>query len=193
MRNRPAHRSGASLVLIGLLVVSACSGGTSPPDSAAPTGNANPGTTPAVDASPTGAGEPATDVPSAEATLPPVDLPPAAPGTGRLDLGSRVFEIELSECTFQDGGTVTAEGETSEGFPFEFLQFYLNGAWSQSQVQVDTGPTVIHVIRSSAAAGAQPATVDGTRITWTEEFRELDVAQNAFIFSGQGSLNLTCP
>ncbi len=119
--------------------------------------------------------------------------PAAAPGTGTLDLGDKVYAITVTECTFQPTGTVEVKGTTDDGSTFDMTQFYLGDKWSQSDLEVDNGKIKVYTLASSASEGAEPATVTGKRVIWTREFRTLDVAANAFAGPArQGTVNLTC-
>ena len=119
--------------------------------------------------------------------------PAAAPGKGTLDLGDEVYAITVTECKFQPGGTFTVKGTASDGAAFEMTQFYLGDEWSQTQVQVETEALNVYAIIGRATEGAEPATVTGKNVTWTREFRTLDVAANAFAGPArEGTLNLTC-
>jgi hypothetical protein len=119
--------------------------------------------------------------------------PAAAPGTGTLDLGDKVYAITVTECTFKPNGTFEVKGTADDGSTFEMTQFYLGDTWSQSDAEVDNGKIKVYTLVSSASEGAEPATVTGKRITWTQEFRTLDVAGNAFAGPARnGTVNLTC-
>ncbi len=119
--------------------------------------------------------------------------PAAAPGTGTLDLGDKVYAITVTECKFQPGGTFTVKGTTDDGAAFDMTQFYLNDEWSQTQVQVETDKLNVYAIIGRATEGAEPASVTDKNVTWTREFRTLDVAANAFAGPArEGTLNLTC-
>jgi hypothetical protein len=120
--------------------------------------------------------------------------PAPAPGSGQLELDDgRAFAIAVSECKFQPGGTFTVKGTTDSGETFEMTQFFLDGDWSQTNVQIESANgDSIYVIRSRATEGAAPATVDGKSVSWTEEFRELDESANAHVYTGEGTLRLTC-
>lgn len=119
--------------------------------------------------------------------------PAAAPGEGTLDLGDKVYAITVTECKFQPGGSFTVKGTTDDGAAFDMTQFYLNDEWSQTQVQVETDKLNVYAIIGRATEGAEPASVTGKNVTWTREFRTLDVAANAFAGPArEGTLNLTC-
>ena len=119
--------------------------------------------------------------------------PAAAPGKGTLDLGDKVYAITVTECEFKTGGTFEVKGTTDDGSTFDMTQFYLGGNWSQSDMEVDNGKIKVYTLASSASEGAEPATVTGKNVTWTREFRTLDVAANAFDGPArEGTLNLTC-
>jgi len=117
-----------------------------------------------------------------------------APGSGQVELDDgRAFAIAISECKFQPAGTFTVKGTTDGGETFEMTQFFLGGDWSQTNVQIESANgDSIYVIRSRATEGAAPATVDGKSVSWTEEFRELDESANAHVYTGEGTLRLTC-
>ena len=122
--------------------------------------------------------------------------PAAAPGAGRLEVGGKTYDLTIASCEFNGEGPAEGSfevtGSDSDGHDFEMTQFFLNGEWSQSDVQLDLGKTKIYVIRSSASDGAEPAAVDGSNVTWVESYRELDEAANAQVELGEGTLNFTC-
>jgi hypothetical protein len=122
--------------------------------------------------------------------------PAAKAGQGRFDVNGTTYALTVTECKFNGEGLAEGSFEVkatdADGHDFDMTQFYLNGDWSQTDIQLDLGPTMIYVIRSSASEGAVPATVDGTNVTWTESFRELDEAANSQVEIGTGTLNLTC-
>lgn len=147
-----------------------------------------------------GAADDAAADPAAEEEAEPAAMAdagaPAAPGQGTLDVGGTTYDLTIAECTFnEDGpseGTFEVKGSDAEGHNFEMTQFFLNGDWSQSDVQLDLDNTKIYVISSSSREGAEPATLDGQNVTWVVDFRELDEAANSQVELGSGVLNLTC-
>ncbi len=191
-------RATAALATLSL-VLAGCSGGGEATDptidpakssSIAPSASSG-GESPAA-ASPVAASPAATSGGSGSG-----DTGPAAdPGTGRLEVNGKTYSFTISKCKFTDDGpskgTVDVKGTEASGASFEMTQFYLGDSWSQTSVQLDFGPTQIYVIRSGASAGAVPATVDGTNVTWIESYHELDVAANSQVAVGEGVLNLTC-
>jgi hypothetical protein len=121
--------------------------------------------------------------------------PPPAAGQGRLALDDgRSFTITIAECEFQPNGTFTVKGTSDAGKTFEMTQFYLGDDWSQSQVSLEDPATndQIYVITSSASDGAEPATVAGKSVSWTQTFRELDESENRHVYTGEGTVQLTC-
>jgi hypothetical protein len=122
--------------------------------------------------------------------------PPAKAGEGSFQVNGTTYALKVTECTFNDEGlaegTFEIAATDADGHPFEMTQFYLNGDWSQTDVQLDLGPTKIYVIRSAASDGAAPAEVNGTNVTWSETYRELDEAANSQQEIGTGTLNITC-
>ncbi|HUG64270.1 MAG TPA: hypothetical protein VMK83_03555 [Gaiellaceae bacterium] len=123
------------------------------------------------------------------------DGPAHAPGQGTLVLDDgRSFAITVTECEGEPAGTFSASGTSVEGSEFEIGNFYLGENWSQSQasLQFPNGDQ-IYVIVSRVAEGADPATVDGSTLTWTQTFRELDESANQHVYTGEGVVRLTCP
>ncbi len=127
----------------------------------------------------------ATDPNPVQASDPAVEKdtgPAAAAGQGSSDVNGTTYALTIASCKFNGEGLPEGKfevnGKDSDGHDFEMTQFYLNGDWSQSDVQLDLGPTKIYVIRSSAREGAAPAVVDGQNVTWVESYRELDDAAN---------------
>ena len=122
--------------------------------------------------------------------------PAAEAGEGSFEVNGTTYALKVTECTFNDEGlsegTFEIAATDADGHPFEMTQFYLNGDWSQTDVQLDLGPTMIYVIRTAASEGAAPAEVNGTNVTWSESYRELDVAANSQEDIGTGTLNITC-
>ncbi len=127
--------------------------------------------------------------------------PAPAPGKGSLVLDDgRTFALTITECEFVQGpgsptaGTIEVQGTSEKGARFELTQFFLNGEWSQSDASIEfPNRDQIYVIVSSASADGEPATVDAKTITWTRTFKELDESANAHVYSGEGTLVLTCP
>jgi len=124
---------------------------------------------------------------------------PAGRGTLVLDDG-RSFTITVTECQFNpdDGtptaGTVEVKGTSERGSTFELTQFFLNGEWSQSDASIAfPNRDQIYVLVSSASSDGEPATVEGKTIRWTRTFKELDESANAHVYTGEGTLLLTCP
>lgn len=117
-----------------------------------------------------------------------------APGTGRLVLDDgRAFAITVTECKFQPAGTFTVEGTGDDGATFEMTQFFLNDEWSQSQVELQfPNSDSVYVIVSRATEGAEPATVEGKSVSWTQTFRELDESANRHVYTGEGTVRVTC-
>ncbi len=120
--------------------------------------------------------------------------PAPAPGTGRLVLDDgRVFAIALTECEFRPDGTFEINGTSDEGATFDMTQFFLNDEWSQSDASIEfPNNDQVYVIVSRATEGAEPATVDGKTVVWTQTFRELDESANRHVYTGEGALQLTC-
>ena len=72
-------------------------------------------------------------------------------------------------------------------------QFFLNGKWSQSDAGIEfPNSDQIYVLVSSRSEGAEPAAVDGKTIRWTQTFKELDESANAHVYTGKGTLSITC-
>jgi hypothetical protein len=121
--------------------------------------------------------------------------PAPSPGQGLLVLDDgRSFAIAISACEFQPNGTFNVDGTSDDGATFEMTQFYLGDDWSQSQVSLEYPETrdQIYVIVSKATDGAEPATVEGKSVTWTQTFKELDESANAHVYTGEGTVQLTC-
>lgn len=119
--------------------------------------------------------------------------PAPAAGQGRLTLDhGRAFAITISECEFDPRGPFTVDGTSDDGAAFAMTQFYLGGEWSQSQVSLEyPSRDQIYVIVTSAREGAEPATVEG-KCTWTQTFSELDESENRNVYTGEGTVQLTC-
>jgi hypothetical protein len=192
-------RVAAALTSLSL-VLAGCAGGGGVTDPTADPASDPTATATAAPAASAGAGDP----PDAASAAPATDAPagggdtgaPAAPGEGRLEVGGTTHAFTISECDQRDDGptkgTVEVRGTTTDGATFAMTQFYLNDKWSQTSVEIDDGSTKIYVIRSGTREGAVPATVDGSNVTWIEQFRELDLAANSQVDLGTGVLNLTC-
>jgi hypothetical protein len=121
-------------------------------------------------------------------------VPAAAPGTGTLELDDgRAFAITVTECEFQPSGTFEIKGTSDQGSEFDMTQFYLSDEWSQTDASIEfPNRDQIYVIVSSSTPDAEPATVDGKSVTWVQTFRELDESANAHVYTGKGTLSLTC-
>ena len=121
--------------------------------------------------------------------------PAPAPGQGSLDLDDgRSYAITITECRFDPNGTFTVKGSSTEATTFEMTQFYLGEQWSQSQVSLEfPNRDQIYVIVGRLADDAEPATVEGKSISWTRMFRELDESANMHVYTGEGTVRLTCP
>lgn len=134
---------------------------------------------------------PATDT---ETSSPDTAVAAAAPGTGTLELADgRSFTITVSECEFQPTGTFEIKGTSDNGAEFDMTQFYLNDKWSQTDASIQyPNRDQVYVIVSAASPDAEPATVDGKSVTWVQTFRELDESANAHVYTGEGTLSLTC-
>jgi hypothetical protein len=118
-----------------------------------------------------------------------------APGTGTLVLDDgRVFAITVSQCEFLPNGTFTVNGTGDQGATFELTQFYLGEEWSQSQVDLQfPNRDRVYVIVTKATEGAEPATVEGKSVSWTQPtFRELDESANSHVYQGEGTVRVTC-
>ncbi len=120
--------------------------------------------------------------------------PAPAPGKGSLVLDDgRVFALTVSECEFQPNGTFQIDGTSDKGSTFEVVQFYLGDKWSQSSVNIVLpNSDQVYVIVSNATEGAEPITVDGKTLSWTQTFRELDESANRHVYTGQGTVQVTC-
>ena len=187
-------RSGTSLSTLAALtlVLAACSSGSAGASDPA----AEPAGSVAAPDSPEDAGAGSAD-PTPEETPATADTgPPAKAGEGQFVVNGATYALTVTECSFNGEGPADGSFEVratdADGHDFDMTQFYLNGDWSQTDVQLDLGPTMIYVIRSSASEGAAPAQVDAKNITWTESYRELDEAANSQVDVGTGTLNLTC-
>ena len=191
-----SRKSGAGLSTLAtlMLVLAACSGGSAGTGDAA----AEPaGSVAAPSPAAQGEDESADPTPADTPAVAVADTGPAAKaGQGRFDVNGASYALTITECKFNGEGpaegTFEVKATDADGHDFEMTQFYLNGDWSQTDVQLDLGPTMIYVIRSSASEGAAPAMVDGANVTWTESYRELDEAANSQVEIGTGTLNLTC-
>jgi hypothetical protein len=182
-------------VILFLLVASGCGGG----DESAADDEQAPITTDAGDTT-TDATTEDTATETETETSPPTSGPAPAPGTGTLVLDDgRSFAITVSECEFQpsDGsptaGSFEIAGTSERGSEFGLTQFFLNGEWSQTNAALEfPNRDQIYVITFAAGDG-EPATVDGKTVTWAESFRELDESANRHVYTGAGTLTLTCP
>ncbi len=121
-------------------------------------------------------------------------VPAAAPGTGTLELDDgRAFAIVVTECEFQPSGTFEIKGTSDQGSEFDMTQFYLSDEWSQTDASIEfPNRDQIYVIVTRATPDGEPATVDGKSVTWVQTFRELDESANAHVYTGKGTLSLTC-
>jgi hypothetical protein len=126
--------------------------------------------------------------------------PAPAPGKGTLELDDgRSFAISVTRCNLgESDGTLTAgsfevAGTSGQGSTFEMTQFYLNDSWSQSDASIKFPNADQIYVLASAAGGAEPATVEGKSIAWTQTFKELDESANSHVYTGEGTLRLTCP
>ena len=138
-----------------------------------------------------GPGEPA----ETETTSAASDGPPPAPGQGVFSLDDgRTYALAIGECTFQPSGTIEVQGTSDEGSRFEMTQFQLGDEWRQTDASIQfANGDRIYVIVSSASPGGEPAEVEGKTITWGQAFQELDESANSIVYSGSGTLRLTCP
>jgi hypothetical protein len=189
MRLRPPRIAVAAT----LATMAAACGGAAAPETNGPTAGATPTSDPAS-TQPAGSTPAATPPPGGEG---PDTGAPAAPGEGRLEVGGAVYSFTIDECDFTtDGptaGSFEVSGTTADGSTFEMVQFFLGGNWSQTSVDLDDpGSKRVYVIRNRAAEGAQPASIDGTNVTWVETYFELDEAANSQTSIGEGVVNLTC-
>lgn len=118
-----------------------------------------------------------------------------APGQGTLELDDgRTYSIAIGECTFQPSGTIEVSGTTDDGSTFEMLQFHLGDEWSRTNVSIErANGDQIYVMVSSATPDGEPAEVERKTITWQQVFQELDSSANSVVYSGSGTLRLTCP
>lgn len=123
------------------------------------------------------------------------DGPPPAAGLGTLTLADgRVFALAVSRCDPQPSGTFTVEGTGDEGATFEMTQLYLGDTWSRTQASLAlAGGDQVYATASSAVDGAEPAVVEGRSVSWTQTFRELDESANSHVYTGAGTVRLTCP
>ncbi len=183
----PSIVAAATLVL----TLAACGGGG---DSAA--SSEAEAETVAVEETATTSGSAASDDPQTGTDTSDSDTaaPTAAPGTGKLELDDgRVFAITVTSCEFQPSGTFEIKGTSDRGSEFDMTQFYLGDEWSQTDAAIGfPNRDQIYVIVSRATPDGEPATVDGKSVTWVQTFRELDESANAHVYTGQGTLRLTC-
>lgn len=118
-----------------------------------------------------------------------------APGKGVLSLDDgRTYSITVGECEFQPSGTIEISGTSDEGSTFDLTQFQLGDEWRQTDASIkfDNGDQ-IYVIVSSASPDGEAAEVEGKTIVWEQAFQELDESSNSIVYSGSGTLRLTCP
>jgi hypothetical protein len=118
-----------------------------------------------------------------------------APGQGTLALDDgRTYSIAVGECTFQPSGTIEVSGTTDEGSAFTMTQFHLGGEWSRTDASIElANGDRIYVMVSSATPDGEPAEVEGKTIAWEQVFQELDASANSIVYSGSGTLRLSCP
>ncbi|MFO7571980.1 MAG: hypothetical protein R6W48_05180 [Gaiellaceae bacterium] len=136
-----------------------------------------------------------TETSDAETSPTAGDGAPPAPGQGVLSLDDgRTYSIAIGECTFQPSGTIEVAGTTDEGATFTMTQFYLGEEWSRTDASIELADgDRIYVIVSSATPDGEPAEVEGKTITWEQVFQELDASANSIVYSGSGTLRLSCP
>lgn len=136
-----------------------------------------------------------TETTDTEASAAVDDAPPPTSGQGTLWLADgRTYAIAIAECAIQPGGTVEVSGTSDGGATFTMTQFYLDEEWSRSDASIElANGDRIFVLASPATPDTAPAKVDGKAITWEQVFQELDESANAIVYTGNGSLRLTCP
>ena len=188
---RTPERAIAAMAALGL-VVTGCSSGSGSAE--APTEPSAPAAVPAsaegVDSSPEA-------TPEVEAA--PADVgvgPAAAAGEGTLTVNGTTYPLTITSCSFSGEGPADGSFEvdgTTDGGTFEMGQFFLNGDWSQTSVQLDLGAHKLYVIRTASSGGAVAATVDNGNVTYVDAYRDLDEPANSQVEIGQGTVNLTCP
>lgn len=179
------------VLLLGLVfaLAAACGGDDDDDGGAISDGNATPGSSGSIPTAASGGGSGSGSA----------DTGPAAEaGMGRLEVGGKTYALTVTECEFIDDGptkgTVEAQGAGPDGATFDFTQFVLNDKWSQTSMEYDYngGAKKIYVILSSASKDAEPASVDGSNVSWVASYRDLDVAANKQEELGDGKLNFTC-
>lgn len=170
------------LLAIALVAAASACGGGGDDDAAAPSTEAQ-------------VAETETDVSTEETTADTMEASPPAAGQGVLELDDgRSYSVAIGECQFLESGTIEVKGTSDEGSTFDMTQFQLGDEWRQTDalIQFANGDR-IYVIVSSASPDGAPAEVEGKTITWEPAFQELDESTNAIVYSGSGSLRLTCP
>ncbi len=138
--------------------------------------------------------ETATPVSTSEnSSLPKAPQRSAEPGEGVLEVGDETYTFQVSECKFQLSGTFDLTGSDPRG-EFKMSQFFLDGKWFQTTATIDIpGPTEIFAMRFASTKGAEPAAVDGSEVSWTVIFNELDTSADTEKRLGEGRLVVTCP
>lgn len=126
--------------------------------------------------------------------------PAPAPGKGTLELDDgRSFAIVVTSCNLGESegtpteGSFEVRGTSEQSSKFDMTQFFLNGEWSQTDASLEFPNRDQVYVLAFAAGGAEPAMLDGRSISWTQTFKELDESANAHVYTGEGSLRLTCP
>jgi len=122
-----------------------------------------------------------------------------APGKGVLELDDgRSFAITVTSCNLGESagkpsaGSFEVRGTSAQGSTFSLTQFYLNDSWRQSNAGIEFQNADQIYVLASAAGDAEPAAVDGKSIEWTQTFKELDESENRHVYTGEGTLRLTC-
>jgi hypothetical protein len=187
-RRRLLTLAGALVVAIG---APACGGGGDSPEGAVESGSTTLGDNSTTDDDMT-----ITESAAEESVDSGTAGPVPAPGKGSLALDDgRTFAITVTSCNLGESeggptaGSFEVKGTSEKGSTFEMTQFFLNGSWSQSDASIEFPSRDQIYVLAFASSGAEPATVEGTSVSWTQTFRELDESANQHVYTGEGSFD----